>query len=87
MAATSQIDAILAAIDENRIRSVVAQERQKSLMLRAWVLSGVFFMALPGTLLDFSNLMWSPSIVPSGVYFHPSKQKSHARDPGKENAT
>jgi hypothetical protein len=26
-------------------------------MLRAWVLSGLFFMALPGTLLGFSNLM------------------------------
>ncbi len=57
MAATPQFDAILAAIDENRIRSVVARERQKSLMLRAWVLSGLFFMALPGTLLGFSNLM------------------------------
>ena len=26
-------------------------------MLRAWILSGLFFMALPGTLLGFSNLM------------------------------
>ena len=33
------------------------RERQKSLMLRAWILSGLFFMALPGTLLGFSNLM------------------------------
>jgi hypothetical protein len=32
-------------------------ERQKSLLLRAWILSGLFFMALPGTLLGFSNLM------------------------------
>ena len=36
---------------------IVARERQKSLMLRAWILSGLFFMALPGTLLGFSNLM------------------------------
>ena len=35
----------------------VARERQKSLMLRAWIVSGLFFMALPGTLLGFSNLM------------------------------
>jgi len=35
----------------------IARERQKSLILRAWILSGLFFMALPGTLLGFSNLM------------------------------
>ena len=39
------------------IHAIVAHERQKSLMLRAWILSGLFFMALPGTLLGFSNLM------------------------------
>lgn len=33
------------------------RERKKSWMLRAWILSGLFFMALPGTLLGFSNLM------------------------------
>jgi len=32
-------------------------ERHKSLMLRAWILSGLCFIALPGTLLGFSNLM------------------------------
>ena len=37
--------------------SIVARERQKSLMLRAWIATGLFFMALPGTLLGFSNLM------------------------------
>ena len=42
-------------IDGNAV--IVARERQKSLMLRAWILSGLFFMALPGTLLGFSNLM------------------------------
>lgn len=36
---------------------IVERERQKSLMLRAWILSGLFFMAIPGTLLGFSNLM------------------------------
>lgn len=37
--------------------SLAAVERTKSLMLRGWILAGVFFMALPGTLLGFSNLM------------------------------
>jgi uncharacterized protein involved in response to NO len=36
---------------------VTAREKQKSLILRAWILSGLFFMALPGTLLGFTNLM------------------------------
>lgn len=36
---------------------IVARERRKSLMLRVWILSGLFFMALPGTLLGFTNLM------------------------------
>lgn len=35
----------------------ISRERNKSWMLRAWILSGIFFMALPGTLLGFSNLM------------------------------
>ena len=26
-------------------------------MLRAWILSGLFYMALPGTVLGFSNLL------------------------------
>jgi len=43
------------AVCENA--EIIARERQKSLMLRAWILSGLFFMALPGTLLGFSNLM------------------------------
>src|SRR6185503_9767539 len=36
---------------------ILLRERNKSWMLRAWILSGLFFMALPGTLLGFSNLM------------------------------
>jgi uncharacterized protein involved in response to NO len=42
---------------ESSMHTIVARERQKSLMLRAWILSGLFFMAIPGTLLGFSNLM------------------------------
>src|SRR6516165_3185140 len=37
--------------------SRAALERTKSLVLRAWILAGILFMALPGTLLGFSNLM------------------------------
>ncbi len=39
------------------IPQIVARDRQKSLMLRAWIVAGLFYMALPGTLLGFSNLM------------------------------
>lgn len=42
---------------ERSMLAIVARERQKSLMLRAWILSGLFYMALPGTLLGFSNLV------------------------------
>jgi len=42
---------------ESSTYAMVVRERQKSLMLRAWIVSGLFFMALPGTLLGFSNLM------------------------------
>jgi hypothetical protein len=37
--------------------AIVKDERQKSIVLRAWVLAGIVFMALPGTLLGFSNLI------------------------------
>ena len=42
---------------ESSTYAIVARERQKSMVLRAWILIGIFFMALPGTLLGFSNLM------------------------------
>jgi uncharacterized protein involved in response to NO len=42
---------------QRELDMIVDRERQKSLMLRAWIVSGLFFMALPGTLLGFSNLM------------------------------
>jgi uncharacterized protein involved in response to NO len=50
--ALSQNDLTLAPPAPAAIR-----ERQKSLMLRAWIISGLFFMVLPGTLLGFSNLV------------------------------
>ena len=42
---------------ESSTYAIMARERQKSLVLRAWILSGLFFMTLPGTLLGFSNLL------------------------------
>jgi len=57
MDTNSLIDAALAERGATLAKEMVARERQKSLMLRAWILSGLFFMALPGTLLGFSNLM------------------------------
>ncbi|HEY1578289.1 MAG TPA: hypothetical protein VGF82_14570 [Terracidiphilus sp.] len=45
------------AIQPDDRRNVLVAERNRSWMLRAWILSGLFFMALPGTLLGFSNLM------------------------------
>jgi hypothetical protein len=51
------MDATLSEGGTKSTHEIVARERQKSLMLRAWILSGLFFMTLPGTLLGFSNLM------------------------------
>jgi uncharacterized protein involved in response to NO len=48
----------LISMDETAQGAGIAEdERHKSWMLRVWILSGLFFMALPGTLLGFSNLM------------------------------
>jgi hypothetical protein len=74
----------------NHSQAVLARERSKSFMLRAWILSGLFFMALPGTLLGFSNLMaistqhglgnlpacWIGSfILGIGFYSQPARQR------------
>src|SRR6516225_7732352 len=40
-----------------KFAEVLRRERQKSLLLRAWIVAGLFFMAIPGTLLGFSNLI------------------------------
>lgn len=52
MTASNRVNNAAASAEE-----IVTRERRKSLMLRAWILSGLFFMALPGTLLGFSNLV------------------------------
>ena len=57
MAAIAQIKTAPQPDSTDSMQAIVARERLKSLMLRAWILAGIFFMALPGTLLGFSNLM------------------------------
>jgi hypothetical protein len=39
------------------LAEILRRERTKSLLLRAWIVAGLFFMAIPGTLLGFSNLI------------------------------
>ena len=51
------VDESVLPAPEKSIAAIIALERQKSLLLRAWILAGLFFMALPGTLLGFSNLV------------------------------
>ena len=57
MAAIAQVNTAPQPDSTDSMQAIVARERMKSLMLRAWILAGIFFMALPGTLLGFSNLM------------------------------
>jgi uncharacterized protein involved in response to NO len=57
MATVPQIEPVFQIEVADLTTAIIVRERQKSLMLRAWILSGLFFMALPGTLLGFSNLM------------------------------
>jgi uncharacterized protein involved in response to NO len=52
-----QLDATPRPVVLNTLRAMNPAQREKSILLRAWILSGLFFMALPGTLLGFSNLM------------------------------
>lgn len=39
-------------------RARLAWERRKSLLFRLWIVTGVFFMVLPGTILGFTNLLF-----------------------------
>ncbi len=57
MATFPLLDPSAASASIRDCAAISERERQKSLMLRTWILSGLFFMALPGTLLGFSNLM------------------------------
>jgi uncharacterized protein involved in response to NO len=57
MSAIPQTMPILDQAESGVLRTIFARERQKSLMLRAWIAAGLFYMALPGTLLGFSNLL------------------------------
>ncbi|MGB8028704.1 MAG: hypothetical protein WCF30_03480 [Terracidiphilus sp.] len=57
MVAIAQINPALQRTPTDSMQTIVDRERLKSMMLRAWILAGIFFMTLPGTLLGFSNLM------------------------------
>jgi len=56
MSATSQANAAPDPAAANAAQGIVFVSG-KNLMLRAWIFSGLFFMAPPGTLLGFSNLL------------------------------
>lgn len=57
MATLPLFDQPVSSVAANEAANVTARKRQKSMVLRAWIATGLFFMALPGTLLGFSNLM------------------------------
>jgi uncharacterized protein involved in response to NO len=57
MATVTMFEPFVSSVPLRENAAIIARERQKSLMLRAWIVTGLFFMALPGTLLGFSNLM------------------------------
>jgi hypothetical protein len=57
MATIPLFESFVSSASVKESAAIIARERQKSLMLRAWIVSGLLFMALPGTLLGFSNLM------------------------------
>ena len=57
MAARAQNEFVVVSQTSAQGAELVTRERKKSLMLRAWIVAGLFFMALPGTLLGFSNLL------------------------------
>lgn len=57
MNVASEIDSKTDGAFADHAHATAIRERHKSLMLRAWIVSGLFFMVLPGTLLGFSNLI------------------------------
>ncbi len=57
MAMVVQIDSTRQTDIQKLAETFSARERLKSRMLRAWILAGLFFMVLPGTVLGFSNLL------------------------------
>jgi uncharacterized protein involved in response to NO len=48
---------LLSTIDSADRAALLDAERRKSLLLRLWIVTGLFFMVLPGTLLGFTNLL------------------------------
>lgn len=57
MFAAAETKTLQPVSSENETRAIAVHEHLKSLILRTWIIAGLFFMALPGTLLGFSNLL------------------------------
>lgn len=57
MATAAQRNSVIEPNETISAETPATVERLKSMMLRAWILAGLFFMALPGTVLGFSNLL------------------------------
>jgi len=48
---------MLAGENSDERAALLSSERRKSLLFRCWIVTGLFFMVLPGTVLGFSNLL------------------------------
>ncbi len=57
MTSTAHTQRLVVLPVERNAETMAGVERKKSLVLRAWIFAGLFFMALPGTVLGFSNLL------------------------------
>ena len=57
MSAAAYVNPTMHYQPDEATQAILMRERRKSLMLRAWILAGLFFMTLPGTLLGFTNLL------------------------------
>lgn len=57
MTSTAHTQRLVVLPVERTAETMGGVERNKSLVLRAWIFAGLFFMALPGTVLGFSNLL------------------------------
>lgn len=48
---------LLSNVDSTARAALLDTERRNSLLLRLWIVTGLFFMVLPGTVLGFTNLL------------------------------
>lgn len=57
MSATTARTSLLSARSSVDIAVLMDTERRRSSLLRLWIITGLFFMVLPGTVLGFTNLL------------------------------